>query len=136
MKILTIALAALFLVACKDDQGHDHGKNGHGHGHDHSAKHGGDMVELGAHEGFMEVKLSHEEKILTIWLTGESGPIKPEKPPVANIVVDKNPVQLTAKSDGDKWVFAHESFSGEPEKIRFRIAMNGKTYTPTWTHRH
>ena len=52
MRFLALMTAFLFFVACGKD---DHEGNGHDDDHEHEAKHGGDMIELGDHEGFMEV---------------------------------------------------------------------------------
>ncbi|MDH3592602.1 MAG: hypothetical protein OER88_12025 [Planctomycetota bacterium] len=124
------------LTACGGaDQPKD---DGHG-AHAHSAKHGGELAELGDHEGFLESKLNHDAGTLHIWIyKGEAmTAAKPDSAPVLNLKGKDGPVKLTATDAGDgSWLFTSEILKGEPEAARFRIAMGGKTYTPGLAHKH
>ena len=133
-KILWLVVA---LVAC-GEQGHDHDK-GDGHeGHAHAAKHGGDLIELGAHEGFLEVKLDHGAGTAKIWvyMGEEMTHARPAEAPVLNLVTEAGPKTLTAMLDDDVWVFADAALKKEPENARFRFTVGGKTYTPALEHGH
>lgn len=136
MRLLALMTAFLFFVACgKDDHDHDH-ENGREDDHHHEARHGGDMVELGDHEGFMEVKIDHDAGTLTIWLSGEDGALAADKAPVLSFVADGKPVQVEGKGSGDKWVFTHAGLKGEPEKVKFSVTASGKTFRPKFDHHH
>jgi len=139
LPICFAAFAACTLIACggkDDDKGADE-KAGPAGGHAHEATHGGDMLELGDHEGFMEIKVNHDAGRLTIWLSREGNKaLVPTEPPVLNFVAGEKPVQVIAKGSDGEWFFMHEGLKGEPQKVRFRIEFGGKTYTPRWDHQH
>ena len=68
--IAFLLIAGLFLGACGDKAADSDGGTEKQEEHDehaHAAKHGGDLVALGAHEGFIEVKLDHAAGTVTIW---------------------------------------------------------------------
>jgi len=136
-KILWLAVA---LIAC-GEQGHDHEK-GEKHddheGHAHAAKNGGELFELGAHEGFLEAKLDHGAGTLKIWIYmgEEMTPARPAEAPVLNLVTKDGPKTLTAMLDDGVWVFADEALKSEPESARFRFTVGGKSYSPAMAHTH
>ena len=142
--MILIPLALVFAGcggdADKTDGDADGGKQPDKHDvHDHAAKHGGELLELGAHEGFLEVKMDHDKGQVTIWAyLGEAmTDAKLGAAPVFNFKSGDKPMQLegTANADGS-WVFSDESLKGEPEGARFRIVVGGKTYSPEWAHSH
>ncbi|MEM8884327.1 MAG: hypothetical protein AAGD14_09675 [Planctomycetota bacterium] len=137
MTRLMTALLAATLLACGDHgHGHDHGHGSHDHHHD--PKHGGHLTELGAHEGFLETKLDHAAGTLTIWiyLGEEMIDTQPAREPVLNLKTKDGPKSLTAKREGDHWVFRDDALKSDPEEARFRIVAGGKTYTPELVHHH
>jgi len=136
--IAFLLVAGLFLGACGDKAADSDGgaeKHEEHDEHAHAAKHGGDLLELGAHDGFLEVLLDHANGTVTIWpyLGDEMKDVKLSKDPVLNFKSSVGPVQVTGKLRPDLgWVFTHEALKGEPEGARFRIVMAGKTYNPVF----
>lgn len=137
MNKLIALLGIAALVACgektekpAEDDGHD--------AHAHAAKHGGELIELGAHEGFLESKLDHGAGTLKIWiyLGEEMRDTRPAAAPVLNLMTKDGPKSLTAVEDDGVWVFADAALKGEPENARFRFTVGGKTYTPALAHAH
>ena len=140
--LILIPLALLF-VGCGDkdaDKAGDGAKDPEAHDdHAHAAKHGGTLLELGAHEGFLEVKLDHDTGTVTIWsyLGEELKETKLGDVPVLNFKAADKPMQLKGKLQSDgSWQFVDASLKGEPEGARFRIVMAGRTYSPEWGHTH
>jgi len=140
--LILIPLAVLF-VGCGDkdaDKAGDGAKEPEGHDdHAHAAKHDGDLLELGAHEGFLEVKMDHDAGTVTIWsyLGEEMKDTKLGDVPVLNFKAEGKPMQLKGKLQSNgSWQFVDASLKGEPEGARFRIVMAGKTYSPEWGHTH
>ncbi len=142
--IAFLLVAGLFLGACgdkaadSDGEAEKHEEHDEHDEHAHAAKHGGDLLELGAHDGFLEVLLDHAAGTVTIWpyLGEEMKDVKLSKDPVLNFNSSNGPVQVTAKLTFGVWVFTHEALKGEPEGARFRIVMAGKTYNPAFDHAH
>jgi len=141
--ILILLPFALVLAGCGDkdnggganqpdgDEGQDE--------HAHAAKHGGTLLELGAHEGFLEVKMDHDAGKVTVWayLGEEMADTKLAEAPVMNFKADDKPTQLKAEPNADgSWVFESDTLKGEPEGARFRVVLGGKTYSPKWDHEH
>jgi len=140
--LILIPLAVLF-AGCGDKDAETAGagtKEPEAHDdHAHAAKHDGDLLELGAHEGFLEVKMDHDAGTVTIWsyLGEEMKDTKLGDVPVLNFKAADKPMQLKGKLQSDgSWQFADASLKGEPEGARFRIVMAGKTYSPEWSHSH
>lgn len=142
MKTFILVLVPLIALGCGEEKGHDHEDEGHEeHAHDehaHEAKHGGDLITLGDHEGFLEVKLDHDAGKLTVWvyLGEEMKSASLDRAPVLNFKTDSGPKQLTGEASGGKWIFTSDALRGEPEGARFRIVMGGKSYSPEWDHHH
>ncbi|MHC4958155.1 MAG: hypothetical protein ACYTGN_07240 [Planctomycetota bacterium] len=135
MKTLFAFLLALAVAGCGGE--HEHSGDGCGEGaHDHSP-HDGTLLDLGDHEGHLEVVLDHGSGTATIWLsTPERKDLKAEEAPVFSFVADGKPKQVTGKGSGAKWVFTDEALKGEPEKAKFRVKANGTTYTTAFDHAH
>ena len=139
-KFLFLLPVALVLAACGDKETADGGKESEElDEHAHAAKHGGDLLELGAHEGFLEVKMDHDKGEVRVWayLGEELMDTKLAQPPVLNFKADDKPMQLTAEAQSDgSWVFTSDALKSEPEGARFRVVVGGKTYSPEWAHGH
>lgn len=137
MKTLILTLVtAVAIVGCGEEAKHvDHGQETEEH-HAHEAKHGGDLIALGDHEGFLEVKLDHDAGTLSAWVFMGEGmsPASLDSAPILNLMTDAGPKQLTAEMSDGAWVFADEVLKGEPQSPRFRLVVAGKTYSPEWDH--
>jgi len=140
MKFLcALALAAL-VAGCGDGRDND-GEEGcgpEGHAGAHAAKNGGVLRELGDHEGFVELKVDHGKGVVTLWVYEgeEMSEATLAEAPVLNLKTNKGPQQLTGDGMGGVWVFKDDILKGEFESARLRMSMNGKSYTPEWTHGH
>ena len=130
-------LAAVALIACGEKKT-DEGGGEDAHAHDHAAKHDGELMELGAHEGFLETKIDHGAGTLKVWiyLGEEMTDTRPAAAPVLNLMTKDGPKTLTAMEDDGAWVFADAALKSEPENARFRFTVGGKTYTPALEHAH
>ena len=106
--------------------------------HAHEAKHGGELTELGAHEGFLETKLDHDAGTLSVWiyLGEEMTDTRPAAAPVLNLMTKDGAKSLTAVEQSGVWVFSDTALKGEPEKARFRFTVGGTIYTPALAHEH
>ena len=137
MKTLILMLVpVLALFGCGDEAGHDdHGGETEGQ-HAHAARHGGELIALGDHEGFLEVKTDHDAATLSIWvyMGEEMNPASPDSAPILNLKTGAGPRQLTATQSNGGWVFADRVLKGEPQIARFRLAVNGRMYSPEWDH--
>jgi len=143
MKTLILLLVpALALVACGGEKSPDQeGESQAGEApeeHGHEAKWGGDLIVLGDHEGFLEVKLNHDAGMLAVWvyMGEEMKPASLDKAPILNLKTAAGPMQLTGEGEDDEWTFTDECLKGEPESARFRITVEGKSYSPEWGHQH
>ena len=137
MKQIALATLMSLLAACgaKDD-GPKEVDSGH---EEHQAKHGGELLILGDHEAFVEVKEDHDAGSVTIWLyVGEEmKDTTPAQPPVLNVATDDGAKQLTGKGAGSQWTFTGDVLKeGHHKHARFRISLGGKTYTPELAHEH
>ena len=137
MRTLILFFAPLLAFAgCSDEK--EPATEGDDEEHAHAAKHGGALLTLGEHEGFIEVKVYHDAGTLALWVyVGEE--MKPgslDSAPVLNMKTDNGPIQLTGKGSGDTWTFSDQALKGEPEGARFLVALGGKSYSPEWAHSH
>jgi len=109
-----------------------------GENHEHKPQHGGDVMELGDHEGFVEVKADHDAGTLTVWVYAgeEMKPAPLAEPPLLNWKGMDGPRQLQASMSGGAWVFQDAALEGEIEGARFRLSLGGKVYTPVVEHAH
>ena len=124
-----------------------------GHGHTHEGEHAtgphlhglgphkGYIVTLGAHQAHLEIVHKPHWGILGIYLYDAA--LKPREldaAPILNIVCEGVPYQLTAGTanwDGEEdggWHFEDDALLGETGPARFRLLMDGKTYTPRFTY--
>ena len=139
MKRLILLPALLFaLGACGEEKGHDEHDGPDEDEHGHEAKHGGELIVLGEHEGFLELKVDHDAGKLSVWVSmgEEMNPATPDRAPVLNLKTADGPKQLTAEGSGDTWTFSDEALKGEPESARFRIVVAGKSFSPEWEQDH
>lgn len=132
--------ALLLLVAACGKDGHDdHDQGAHAEGarEEHAARNGGELLELGAHEGHVEAKFDHSNGVLAVWLwNDEMKPWTADQPPVINFTVDGKPISLRGEGEGAEWMFRHEALKREPENMRLRVAAGGATYQAVWEHDH
>ena len=137
MRFRMLALFLLpFAIACGGDDATPAGC-GTDDDHDHSAKHGGELMTLGDHEGHVEMKLDHDSSSVTIWLsTTKREDLEADEAPVLNFMSVGEPVSVTGKGAGAKWVFTHDALAGEPENGKLRIKIGGRTFTPKLVHSH
>jgi len=137
MKKLILLPALLFaLGACGGEKDHDDHDGHSEEEHGHAAKHGGDLIPLGEHEGFLEVKLDHDAGKLSVWvyLGEEMNAASLDRAPVLNLKTAAGPKQLTGEGSGGTWSFSDAALKSEPESAAFRIKMGGKTYSAAWEH--
>jgi len=139
-----LSVWALLAFGCgdkdKDKGSTDSGTEEQGEdAHAHAAKHGGTLLELGVHAGFLEVMMDHDKGSVTVWayLGEEMKDTKPGKAPLMNFLSEGKPMQLTATANADgSWVFQDAALKGEPEGASFRVVLGGKNYSPAWVHSH
>jgi len=133
---------ALALAGCGDKAPVDDGKQPEAEtedAHAHAAKHGGELLELGAHDGFLEAKMDHAAGTVTVWATlgEEMKDTKFAEAPVLNLKAGGKPKQLTATAQDDgSWIFSDAALKEEIEGARFRVVVGGQTYSPEWAHAH
>lgn len=135
---ITLTLLSLAVIGCgKDD--HDHDGEGCGHDdHAHNPKHGGHLIELGQHEGFLEVKVDHKAGKVMIWsyMGEEMKDTKLTTAPTLNLKTKAGPKQIKGAGSGHAWTFTDAALKDEPEGARFVIAIGGKTYNAKWEDDH
>lgn len=139
MKTLILLLVPFLALAGCGENNDEDGDSREAEAHpEHEAKYGGDLLPLGDHEGFLEVKLNHDAGMLALWvyMGEEMKPASLDKPPVLNLKTDAGPKQLTGEGADDEWTFSDECLKGEPEDARFRVVVGGKSYSPKWGHSH
>ena len=116
-------------------------------GHDHAADpvagpHGGHVLMLGPR---VHVEVVHNEHWGLVALYGtdaEGAPLAFDEVPALNAMLDEEPVELRASRedwegavDGG-WHFEHDALLGVPERARFRLVVDGRTYVPPCEHVH
>ena len=138
-----LCISMLSLVACNDQKPGSGSSDGHDHAeHAHSAigKNGGQLIELGAHLGHLEVILDHGAAKLDIYVSdAEQNVADLEVAPILNWAGKDGPKALTAKPVGEsksRWVIEDEALRGEPTAARFKVVFKGDTYNPDLPHHH
>jgi hypothetical protein len=108
--------------------------------HDHEARHGGTVLELGEHEGHLEVVHDEATGTLTAYVSdAEMKPVASEAP-VVNLV--KGAVQITmtplsgAGPKADAWKATHDGLKVEPLEGRVRLKIGDRTYQAPLEHEH
>jgi hypothetical protein len=108
--------------------------------HGHDAKHGGEVVELGEHEGHLEIV--HEESTGTITAYVYDADMKPVavEAPVINLAKGGVQVPMTPLSGAgpktDAWKATHEALKVEPLDGRIRLKIGDRTYQASLEHEH
>lgn len=129
-------LAALGLAGCGDKPAPK--APAAEHDHEEKAPHGGEVVELGNHEGHLEVMHDHAGGNIGIYVYGDSfeKPLHVERPVVSTQGKD-GPVEvvLTAvdpKPDGTAhhWKGQHAALIADPWPGNVRVNLNGKVFQP------
>jgi hypothetical protein len=146
--ILQVLLATVLILAaggCGDDSHRDAASGAHsGAGHSHQPKYGGRLVELGHHEGNVELVLDSKAGRLTLYvldahaenfvrLPHSSITLLADAPggthalalkPVANAATGETPGDTSQFEIVDEWLKSAPSFSGKiPE-----LTVRSKTY--------
>jgi hypothetical protein len=100
--------------------------------HGHDPQHGGVVLELGEHEGHLEVVHDATAGTLTAWVyDAEMKPVASEAP---TINLSKGGVQVPmtslAGSSGatDAWKASHDALKAAPLEGRVRLQLGGKTF--------
>jgi len=100
--------------------------------HDHESKHGGTVLELGEHEGHLEVVHDRAAGTLTAYVSdADMKPVASEAP-VVNLV--KGAVQITmtplsgAGPKAEAWTATHDGLKVEALEGRVRLRIGDRTY--------
>jgi hypothetical protein len=100
--------------------------------HDHESKHGGTVLELGEHEGHLEVVHDRAAGTLRAYVSdGDMTPVASEAP-VVNLV--KGAVQITmtplsgAGPKAEAWTATHDGLKVEALEGRVRLRIGDRTY--------
>ena len=102
------------------------------------------MVTLGAHAAHLEIVHKANWGVLAAYLYDPAmQPREHDEVPLLNIVCDEEPLQLIPDREGWEggedggWHFEDDALLGETGPARFRVTVDGKTYTPPFTfHAH
>lgn len=101
----------------------------------------GYILTLGAHLAHVEVVHKPHWGILGIFVYDAAmEPRELDEAPVLNIIDDEVPLQLTARledwhgNEDGGWHFEEDALLGETGPARFRLTLDGKTYTPRFTY--
>jgi hypothetical protein len=100
--------------------------------HSHDPRYGGVMLELGDHEGHLEVV--HDEKTGTLTAYVYDGNMKPvaSEAPVVNLTKGGVQVTMTLASGtgttGDVWKATHDALKVKPLDGRIRLKIGERTY--------
>ncbi|MCC7140021.1 MAG: hypothetical protein IT460_16495 [Planctomycetes bacterium] len=146
--LFLIAIAASLAACGKDDAP---GKAASGSGlpvatepaaeeHEHKGRHGGELLELGEHEGHVEIV--HEESTGTITAYVSDADMKPiaVEAPVINLTKGAVQVSMTPLSGSgpktDAWKATHEGLKIEPLDGRIRVKIGDRTYQVSLEHEH
>jgi hypothetical protein len=100
--------------------------------HSHEARHGGLVVELGAHEGHLEIVHDEATGTVTAYVyDADMNPVDAEAP-VVNLTRGAVQVAMTpvtgAGPRASAWKAVHESLKAEPLEGRVRLKIGDKTY--------
>jgi hypothetical protein len=107
--------------------------------HSHDPQHGGHVVELGEHEGHLEIVHDDATGTLTAYVyDADMKPVATEAP-VINLTKGAVQIPMTPLSGAgpksDAWKATHDALKQEPEG-RLRVKIGDKTYQATLEHPH
>jgi hypothetical protein len=98
---------------------------------------GGLLVIMGNNEGHLEVAPNHAGGAVTIVSYDmEMIEVPMDKPPVLNFKSVDGPRQLVGEGEDSEWIFFDDTLKKAFKQLRFRVVINGKTYSPVWDHIH
>jgi len=98
---------------------------------------GGMLLLLGNNEGQLEVAANHAGGAVTVVsYTMEMVEVPMDKPPVLNFKSADGPKQLIAEGEDSEWIFFDDTLKKEFKQLRFKVVINGKTFTPIFDHVH
>jgi hypothetical protein len=108
--------------------------------HTHDGRHGGHVVELGAHEGHLEIVHDEATGTLTAYVyDADMSPVDAEAP-VVNLTEGAVQVAMTpvtgAGPRANAWRAVHEALKAEPLEGRVRLKVGDKTYQASLEHEH
>ena len=133
--ILTFA-AALAFAGCGKDEPTKGGAKGVPEDDHHKPPNGGEVLELGAEEGHLEVMHDHDGGNITVWVFGSDfkKPLSVERPTVM-IQTKAGPAEVTlapvdAKADGTahQWKGQSDNLKVDPWDGRISLKIGGKPF--------
>jgi hypothetical protein len=100
--------------------------------HSHDPRHGGRMIELGEHEGHLEVVHDAKTGTLTAYVyDADMNPVASEAPMI-NLATGGVQVQMTRTAGSgptsDSWKATHDGLKVDPLVGRIRVKIGAKTY--------
>ena len=143
LKWIPLLCLIVALAACGDKH---HDDDGHGHDHDgdhHHGQgpHGGELADIGDHEGHLEIVTDHgAEKIRVYVLTTKNEDMRIKEAPVLTLKFKDGPktlegVAVGGNADGaSEFHYRDKSIAKEFEGGKFRLTMKGKTYQVAFEH--
>jgi hypothetical protein len=143
---LALIVAAAALVACGKESPPAGGTPASGGpstqapAHAHEGKHGGALVDLGDHEGHLEVVHDAKAGTLSAWVTdADLKPVAVEAP-VVNLTAGGVQVPMMPAAGGtsptDAWTATHEALKADPLEGRIRVKIGDRTYQAAIPHAH
>jgi hypothetical protein len=108
--------------------------------HSHDPKHGGTVVELGDHEGHLELVHVPATGVLTAYVyDAEMKPLA-ARSAIVNLVKGSTQVPMTPAGGGsgpaDTWTATHDALKADPLDGRLRLEVGEKTYQAPLEHEH
>jgi hypothetical protein len=107
--------------------------------HSHDGRHGGHVVELGSHEGHLEILHDAATGALTAYVyDADMKPVAAEAPVInlaKGIQVPMTPAS-GAGPQADVWKATHDALKTDPLDGRLRLKIGGKTYQADLEHEH
>jgi predicted small lipoprotein YifL len=108
--------------------------------HSHEGKHGGHVLELGEHEGHLEIVHDAAKGTITAYVSdADMKPVASEAPMI-NLTKGGVQVAMTpAAGSGptsDSWTATHEALKADPLDGRIRVKIGSKTFQPPLEDEH
>ena len=134
LSLIVTLFAALAFAGCGKDEPTKGPADAHAD--DHKPPHGGEVLELGAEEGHLEVMHDDAGGTITVWVFGGdfTKPLSVARPSVTiQTAAGPQEIVLTpvdAKADGTAhhWKVQHDALKVEPLDGRIRVSIGGKTF--------
>jgi hypothetical protein len=100
--------------------------------HSHDPKHGGVVLELGEHEGHLEIVHDETTGTLTAYVYDGNMKSVASEAPVVNLTKGGVQVAMALASGsgttGDAWRATHDALKAKPLAGRIRLKVGGKTF--------